>query len=96
MPYMPRNNWILIRQFESREVTTESGLVLVAGSEPPNRGEVLEVGPEAKNCKAGEIIIFARFATRIVPDELGDKMIQLMSDGDVLAIDVPLQEAIDA
>ena len=89
----PLGDRLVIKPLEQEEVTP-SGIVLPeTAKEKPQKGEVLSVGPGARDedgkriamdVKAGDKVLFAKYAgTEIKID--GEKLL-ILREGDVLAI----------
>ena len=76
---------VLIKQVEQEEVT-KSGIVLpgTASKEKPITGEVLAVGKEVKDVKAGDKVIFEKYSGTEVKD--GDDSFLILDIDNVLAI----------
>ena len=90
---MPLGDRLVIKPLEQEEVTA-SGIVLPeTAKEKPQKGEVLSVGPGARDedgkriamdVKAGDKVLFAKYAgTEIKMD--GEKLL-ILRESDVLAI----------
>ena len=96
----PMGDRILIRP-ESREETTKSGLVLPdTAKEKPMEGEVLAVGPGARDdsgklapldVKAGDRILFGKWSGTEVKIDGEDLLI--MKESDVMGIIQPSEDA---
>ena len=76
---------VLIKQVEQEEVT-KSGIVLpgTASKEKPITGEVLAVGKEVEDVKAGDKVIFEKYTGTEVKD--GDDSFLILDIDNVLAI----------
>ena len=76
---------VLIKQVEQEEVK-KSGIVLpgTASKEKPITGEVLAVGKEVKDVKAGDKVIFEKYSGTEVKD--GDDSFLILDIDNVLAI----------
>ena len=81
----PLGKRVLIKQVEQEEVT-KSGIVLpgTASKEKPITGEVLAVGKEVKDVKAGDKVIFEKYTGTEVKD--GDDSFLILDIDNVLAI----------
>ena len=81
----PLGKRVLIKQVEQEEVT-KSGIVLpgTASKEKPITGEVLAVGKEVKDVKAGDKVIFEKYTGTEVKDE--DDSFLILDIENVLAI----------
>jgi chaperonin 10 Kd subunit len=81
----PLGKRVLIKQVEQEEVT-KSGIVLpgTASKEKPITGEVLAVGKEVKDVKAGDKVIFEKYSGTEVKD--GDDSFLILDIDNVLAI----------
>jgi len=81
----PLGERVLIKQTEQEEVT-KSGIVLpgTASKEKPITGEVLAVGKEVKDVKAGDKVIFEKYSGTEVKD--GDDSFLILDIDNVLAI----------
>ena len=81
----PLGKRVLIEQVEQEEVT-KSGIVLpgTASKEKPITGEVLAVGKEVKDVKAGDKVIFEKYSGTEVKD--GDDSFLILDIDNVLAI----------
>ena len=81
----PLGKRVLIKQVEQEEVT-KSGIVLpgTASKEKPITGEVLAVGKEVKDVKAGDKVIFEKYSGTEVKD--GDNSFLILDIDNVLAI----------
>ena len=82
----PLENRILFERVKS-ELTTKSGIIMSTDPEagmPSFRGRVLEVGPDVKNIKKSDEIIYGQFAPIEVKDDDGNKL-QIISEDDVIA-----------
>ena len=81
----PLGKRVLIKQVEQVEVT-KSGIVLpgTASKEKPITGEVLAVGKEVKDVKAGDKVIFEKYTGTEVKD--GDNSFLILDIENVLAI----------
>ncbi len=86
----PLGNRIVVKRDESSNVT-KGGIVLPDGAkERPSRGKVLSVGPgrmvdgqlQAMNVKAGDLVLFGKYAGNDVT--LGDVEVVIMNEEDVL------------
>ena len=81
----PLGKRVLIKQVEQEEVT-KSGIVLpgTASKEKPITGEVLAVGKEVEDVKAGDKVIFEKYTGTEVKD--GDDSFLMLDIDNVLAI----------
>lgn len=81
----PLGKRVLIKQVEQEEVT-KSGIVLpgTASKEKPITGEVLAVGKEVEDVKAGDKVIFEKYTGTEVKD--GDDSFLILDIDNVLAI----------
>ena len=81
----PLGKRVLIKQVEQEEVT-KSGIVLpgTASKEKPITGEVLAVGKEVEDVKAGDKVIFEKYSGTEVKD--GDDSFLILDIDNVLAI----------
>ena len=81
----PLGKRVLIKQVEQEEVT-KSGIVLpgTASKEKPITGEVLAVGKEIEDVKAGDKVIFEKYSGTEVKD--GDNSFLILDIDNVLAI----------
>lgn len=81
----PLGKRVLIKQVEQEEVT-KSGIVLpgTASKEKPITGEVLAVGKDVEDVKAGDKIIFEKYTGTEVKD--GDDSFLILDIENVLAI----------
>ena len=81
----PLGKRVLIKQVEQEEVT-KSGIVLpgTASKEKPITGEVLAVGKEVEDVKAGDKLIFEKYSGTEVKD--GDNSFLILDIDNVLAI----------
>ena len=81
----PLGKRVLIKQVEHEEVT-KSGIVLpgTASKEKPITGEVLAVGKEVEDVKAGDKVIFEKYTGTEVKD--GDDSFLILDIDNVLAI----------
>ena len=85
MVIKPLGKRVLIKQVEQEEVT-KSGIVLpgTASKEKPITGEVLAVGKEVEDVKAGDKVIFEKYSGTEVKD--GDDSFLILDIDNVLAI----------
>ena len=81
----PLGKRVLIKQVEQDEVT-KSGIVLpgTASKEKPITGEVLAVGKDVEDVKAGDKVIFEKYTGTEVKD--GDNSFLILDIENVLAI----------
>ena len=81
----PLGKRVLIKQVEQEEVT-KSGIVLpgTASKEKPITGEVLAVGKDVEDVKAGDKVIFEKYTGTEVKD--GDDLFLILDIENVLAI----------
>lgn len=81
----PLGKRVLIKQVEQEEVT-KSGIVLpgTASKEKPITGEVLAVGKDVEEVKAGDKVIFEKYTGTEVKD--GDDSFLILDIENVLAI----------
>ena len=81
----PLGKRVLIKQVEQEEVT-KSGIVLpgTASKEKPITGEVLAVGKDVEEVKAGDKVIFEKYTGTEVKD--GDDSFLILDIDNVLAI----------
>jgi len=81
----PLGKRVLIKQVEQEEVT-KSGIVLpgTASKEKPITGEVLAVGKDVEDVKAGDKVIFEKYSGTEVKD--GDDSFLILDIDNVLAI----------
>ena len=81
----PLGKRVLIKQVEQEEVT-KSGIVLpgTTSKEKPITGEVLAVGKEVEDVKAGDKVIFEKYSGTEVKD--GDDSFLILDIDNVLAI----------
>lgn len=81
----PLGKRVLIKQVEQEEVT-KSGIVLpgTASKEKPITGEVLAVGKDVEDVKAGDKVIFEKYTGTEVKD--GDDSFLMLDIDNVLAI----------
>ena len=85
MNIRPIGERVLIKQTEQEEVT-KSGIVLpgTASKEKPITGEVLAVGKDVEDVKAGDKVIFEKYTGTEVKD--GDELFLILDIENVLAI----------
>ena len=81
----PLGKRVLIKQVEQEEVT-KSGIVLpgTASKEKPITGEVLAVGKDVEDVKAGDKVIFEKYTGTEVKD--GDDSFLILDIDNMLAI----------
>lgn len=81
----PLGKRVLIKQVEQEEVT-KSGIVLpgTASKEKPITGEVLAVGKDVEDVKAGDKVIFEKYTGTEVKDR--DELFLILDIENVLAI----------
>ena len=81
----PLGKRVLIKQVEQEEVT-KSGIVLpgTASKEKPITGEVLAIGKDVEDVKAGDKVIFEKYTGTEVKD--GDDSFLILDIDNVLAI----------
>ena len=81
----PLGKRVLIKQVEQEEVT-KSGIVLpgTASKEKPITGEVIAVGKDVEDVKAGDKVIFEKYTGTEVKDE--DDSFLILDIENVLAI----------
>lgn len=81
----PLGKRVLIKQVEQEEVT-KSGIVLpgTASKEKPITGEVIAVGKDVEDVKAGDKVIFEKYSGTEVKD--GDDSFLILDIDNVLAI----------
>ena len=81
----PLGKRVLIKQVEQEE-DTKSGIVLpgTASKEKPITGEVLAVGKDVEDVKAGDKVIFEKYTGTEVKD--GDDSFLILDIDNVLAI----------
>ena len=81
----PLGKRVLIKQVEQEEVT-KSGIVLpgTASKEKPITGEVLAVGKEVEDVKAGDKVVCEKYSGTEVKD--GDDSFLILDIDNVLAI----------
>lgn len=81
----PLGKRVLIKQVEQEEVT-KSGIVLpgTASKEKPITGEVLAVGKDVEDVKAGDKVIFEKYTGTEVKE--GDDSFLILDIENVLAI----------
>ena len=81
----PLGKRVLIKQVEQEEVT-KSGIVLpgTASKEKPITGEVIAVGKDVEDVKAGDKVIFEKYTGTEVKD--GDDLFLILDIENVLAI----------
>lgn len=81
----PLGKRVLIKQVEQEEVT-KSGIVLpgTASKEKPITGEVIAVGKDVEDVKAGDKVIFEKYTGTEVKD--GDNSFLILDIENVLAI----------
>ena len=82
MAIKPLNNKIVAVKEEPLK-KTKSGILLGEAKETPAYAVVESVGPEVKNIKKGDKIIFKEFATTNI--KVDDKDYIIVADEDVLA-----------
>lgn len=63
---MPTADRVVVMQ-EKVVRQKQSSLVMTVSSERPTEGTVMAVGPEVKNLKAGDYVIFARYSGQEAP-----------------------------
>jgi chaperonin 10 Kd subunit len=85
MKIKPLGKRVLIKQVEQEEVT-KSGIVLpgTASKEKPITGEVLAVGKDVEDVKAGDKVIFEKYSGTEVKD--GDDTYLILDMDNVLGI----------
>ena len=85
MHIKPLGKRVLIKQVEQEEVT-KSGIVLpgTASKEKPITGEVIAVGKDVEDVKAGDKVIFEKYTGTEVKD--GDDSFLILDIDNVLAI----------
>ena len=85
MKVKPLENRILIKPREAEE-KTEGGIYLpeTASKEKPQQGEVIAVGPDFKELKKGDRVIFAKYGGTEIKIE--DDEYLVLGEDDVLAI----------
>ena len=83
----PLGKRVLIKQVEQEEVT-KSGIVLpgTASKEKPITGEVIAVGKDVEDVKAGDKVIFEKYTGTVVID--GDDSFLILDIDNVLSITV--------
>ena len=81
----PLGKRVLIKQVEQEEVT-KSGIVLpgTASKEKPITGEVIAVGKDVEDVKAGDKVMFEKYTGTEVKD--GDDSFLILDIDNVLAI----------
>ena len=81
----PLGKRVLIKQVEQEEVT-KSGIVLpgTASKEKPITGEVIAVGKDVEDVKAGDKVIFEKYSGTEV--KVGDDSFLILDIDNVLAI----------
>lgn len=81
----PLGKRVLIKQVEQEEVT-KSGIVLpgTASKEKPITGEVIAVGKDVEDVKAGDKVIFEKYTGTEVKD--GDDSFLILDIDNMLAI----------
>ena len=81
----PLGKRVLIKQVEQEEVT-KSGIVLpgTASKEKPITGEVIAVGKDVEDVKAGDKVIFEKYTGTEVKD--GDDSFLMLDIDNVLAM----------
>ncbi|RRD39588.1 co-chaperone GroES [Leptotrichia sp. OH3620_COT-345] len=85
MKIKPLGKRVLIKQVEQEEVT-KSGIVLpgTVSKEKPITGEVLAIGKEVEDVKAGDKVIFEKYSGTEVKD--GDENYLILDIDNVLGI----------
>jgi len=93
MKLRPLSDRIVVKLIE-REAKTSSGIILPESArEKPQEGEVVAVGPGARNdkgehmpldIKVGDIVLYAKYAGTEV--KLGDEKHLILRESDILAV----------
>jgi chaperonin GroES len=93
MKLRPLSDRIVVRPVE-REAKTASGIILPESArEKPQEGEVLAVGPGARNdkgehmpldIKVGDIVLYAKYAGTEV--KLDEEKLLILRESDILAV----------
>ncbi len=99
MKLRPLSDRIVVQPIE-REAKTASGIILPESArEKPQEGEVIAVGPGARNekgehmpldIKVGDIVLYAKYAGTEV--KLDDEKMLILREGDILAVAVVEEE----
>jgi len=95
MKLRPLSDRIVVKPIE-REAKTASGIILPESArEKPQEGEVIAVGPGARNekgehmpldIKVGDIVLYAKYAgTEVKLDSDGQKLL-ILRESDILAV----------
>jgi chaperonin GroES len=93
MKLRPLSDRIVVKPIE-REAKTASGIILPESArEKPQEGEVVAVGPGARNdkgermpldIKVGDIVLYAKYAGTEV--KLNDEKLLILRESDILAV----------
>ena len=93
MTFKPLNNRVLVRRVEEEATTTGGIIVPDTAREKPMQGEILAVGPGARDdkgqrippgVKVGDRVLFGKFSGTEVKMDGEDVMI--MDEGDIMGI----------
>lgn len=85
MKIKPLKKRVLVKRCEAK--TTKGGIILPdAAQEKPKEGEVVAVGPENKDVKVGDLVMFSSYAGTEVKDQQGEEEYLILSADDVLGI----------
>ncbi len=85
MTIKPLGKRIVVKPFKQEE-KTQGGIYLpdTATKERPQRGEVIAVGPEFKEVKKGDTVIFAKYGGTEV--KIDEEEYLVLGEDDVLAV----------
>ena len=84
MKLVPLGDRVVLKQSVAEE-TTKSGIVLPGqAKEKPQYADVVEVGPGAMEVKAGDRVIYSKYAGTEV--KLGDDEYIIVKQSDILAV----------
>ncbi|SFH37023.1 chaperonin GroES [Palleronia marisminoris] len=93
MPFTPLHDRVLVRRIEGDE-TTSGGLIIPdTAKEKPQEGEIVSVGPGAKDedgdriamdVKAGDRILFGKWSGTEI--KLDGEDLMIMKEGDILGV----------
>ena len=93
MKFRPLHDRVLIKVLDSEEKTAGGIIIPDSAKEKPQEGEVVAVGPGAKNedgklspmdVKVGDIVLFGKWSGTEV--KVGDEELLIMKESDIMGI----------
>ncbi|WP_147818717.1 co-chaperone GroES [Salidesulfovibrio onnuriiensis] len=84
MALKPLHDRVIVKRTAEEETTAGGIIIPDSAKEKPQGGEVLAAGPECKSLKAGDAVLFAKYAGTEFNSE-GEELL-IMREDDILGV----------